>query len=83
MKIKLNNRDNNNIYLEKLDNEFWKLSGGLSYYRISENDGVIDFIDPSGGPFMMIHNFTIEYDNKEHTLREIIKTSENLLFRFD
>ena len=67
-KIKLYNRYNTDIYLEYISENWYKLQGDLSFCRIGyASKDVIDFIDPSGGPFMQVGSFTI--DNK--TLQEI------------
>ena len=62
-RIPLYNRYNDNLYLENIKDNNWVLKAkdpdDLSYMRIGFTDAsheVIDFIDPSGGPFMEVGN---------------------------
>lgn len=58
--IKLYNRYNDKVYLEHLDGNKWALKGEdnvFLYCRIGFADAdnkTIDFVDPSGGPFLAI-----------------------------
>jgi len=69
-KIKLNNRYNSNIWLENIQNNYWKLNAedqsDLAYIRCIYNDDQLTSIyaiDPPGGPFlhidMIIDNYKI------------------------
>ena len=58
-KIKLYNRDGNNLWLEKTVDSYWKLrsdeSTSLLGVQISfESDGSIYSVDPSGGPYLAV-----------------------------
>lgn len=54
--IDLYNRYQEHIYLESIDDNNWILKGdndSLGYMRVGyEQDKSINFIDPSGGPFI-------------------------------
>lgn len=67
--IRLFNRDGADLFLVNNDNDrFWHLEVDdqhnyvLNYMRIgySENDNIIDFIDPSGGPMICVGS---KFDN--------------------
>lgn len=56
-KIKLPNRYNEEVYLEKIENTKYKLVHESSYVRLGTIDGVKDkytFIDISGGPMISL-----------------------------
>lgn len=57
-KIKLPNRYGQNIYLEQVSPNKYKLTGDLSYMRIGHNPETcqIEFVDPSGGPFLAVND---------------------------
>ena len=64
-KYVLDNRYGDLIQLIKQDGNIYLLDGDLGYMRIGYNDDKsINFVDPSGGPFMRIgaewDDFTIE-----------------------
>lgn len=55
MKIKLPNRENQEVYLEKEETGLWKLHVSLDHIRIGFDDsGKILFVDPPGGPFLQV-----------------------------
>ena len=58
-KIRLHNRDGNNLWLEKSVDSYWKLRSdkqtNLLSIQISLNSsGEIHSIDPSGGPYLAV-----------------------------
>lgn len=54
-KYVLNNRYGDLIQLIKQDENIYLLDGDLSYMRVGYNDDeTINFVDPSGGPFMRV-----------------------------
>lgn len=58
-KIKLPNRDNEEVYLEKIEDTKYKLVHRSSYVRLGTIDGVKDkytFIDISGGPMISLED---------------------------
>jgi hypothetical protein len=64
-KYVLHNRYGDLIQLVKQDKNLYLLDGDLDYMRVGfNNDKTIEFVDPSGGPFMQVgtklDNFTIE-----------------------
>lgn len=80
--MKLDNRYNNEIFIEHIEDNLWQLQGDLEYCRmgVNPNDNTkIDFIDPPGGPFMQVDSFQINSDNNIYTLKEI-KHSKDLGF---
>ena len=73
-KIKLHNRYGDDVHLERIGGYKFRLGGDLGYSRFGYADKEmtkIDFIDPSGGPFMQIGAFRINYDGKELILSDI------------
>lgn len=75
-KIKLSNRYNANLWLEHIDKDLWQLKSknvsDLSYMRIGyeEDNKIINFIDPSGGPFLSIGS-EIKNINETYKIEEI------------
>ena len=64
-KYVLDNRYGDLVQLIKQDGNTYLLDGDLSYMRVGYNDDKsINFVDPSGGPFMRVgakwDDFTIE-----------------------
>jgi hypothetical protein len=64
-KYVLNNRYGDLVQLIKQDGNIYLLDGDLGYMRVGYNDDKsINFVDPSGGPFMRVDaewdDFTIE-----------------------
>ncbi len=64
-KYVLNNRYGDLVQLIKQDGNIYLLDGDLGYMRVGYNDDKsINFVDPSGGPFMRVSaewdDFTIE-----------------------
>ena len=58
-KVKLPNRYNEAVYLEKVENTKYKLVHRSSYIRLGTIDGVKDkytFIDISGGPMISLRD---------------------------
>ena len=58
-KVKLPNRYNEEVYLEKVENTKYKLVHRSSYIRLGTIDGVKDpstFIDISGGPMISLRD---------------------------
>lgn len=71
--IQLYNRYRNNIYLEQIDKNKWKLCGDLNYCRIIFDDNEmtkIKAVDPDGGPFICVDLFEIK-NNKIKTIQDI------------
>lgn len=67
-KYVLDNRYGDLIQLVKQDGNIYLLDGDLGYMRVGYNDDKsINFVDPSGGPFMRVgaewDDFTIEAIN--------------------
>ena len=67
-KYVLNNRYGDLVQLIKQDGNIYLLDGDLGYMRVGYNDDKsINFVDPSGGPFMRVgaewDDFTIEAIN--------------------
>jgi len=55
--LKMKNRYGDEYWFEKVENNLYKLSGNLQYFRFGAKEGKIDtndlsFVDPSGGPFI-------------------------------
>ena len=82
-KIKLHNRYNANIWIEHIDADLWQLRSekpeDIEFLRIGyENDNkTINFVDPSGGPFMSVgYQF-----NEEYKLAEIFPNG--FIFRLE
>lgn len=72
--IKLYNRYGDDVHLECIGGYKFRLGGDLAYSRFGFADKEmtkIDFIDPSGGPFMQVGAFRINYDGKELILADI------------
>jgi len=75
MKVDYYNRQGDIIVFEKLDDNTVKMSG-FDYYRIGYNDNTtIDFIDPSGGPFITVGMNLGNYFNTKEEM--IIKSIEH------
>jgi hypothetical protein len=67
-KYVLDNRYGDLVQLIKQDGNIYLLDGDLGYMRVGYNDDKsINFVDPSGGPFMRVgaewDDFTIEAIN--------------------
>lgn len=67
-KYVLDNRYGDLVQLIKQDGNIYLLDGDLGYMRVGYNDDKsINFVDPSGGPFMRVgaewNDFTIEAIN--------------------
>lgn len=65
--IKLYNRYGENIYLEEIEENKYVLKGNTDWCRVifSYNSmNSINAIDPSGGPYMAVGNFSIDNDSK-------------------
>lgn len=71
----MRNRYGNHYEFKKLSENTYTIVGDLKYWRSGfANDGSIDFVDPSGGPFIDI-GYQIDG-------REVIKieTGEQIIF---
>lgn len=82
-KIKLHNRYNANIWIEHIDEDLWQLRSekpeDLEFLRVGYEDDnkTINFVDPSGGPFMSVgYQF-----NEEYKLAEIFPNG--FIFRLE
>lgn len=86
--IKLYNRYNDEIFLTK-EEKYWKLHlKNIEHLRVGfdpKNIDDIDFVDPPGGPFIEVNNFTINVNDKKEILKEIILPEDSLevLLRFE
>lgn len=82
-KYVLDNRYGDLIQLVKQDGNLYLLDGDLGYMRVGYNDNpkVIDFVDPSGGPFMRVgaewNDFTIEAITSIANVGYLFTLSEN------
>lgn len=75
MKVTYYNRGGDTIMFEKLDDNTIKMSG-FKYYRTGYNDDdSINFIDPSGGPYIGVGMNLNTYFNTKKDM--IIKAIEN------
>ena len=75
------NRYNDHYQFLPNSSNSYKLDGNLDYFRHGfENtpDNII-FIDPSGGPFLEINNFSID----SHVINTIINENNKYLFYFN
>ena len=79
----LDNRYGDLVQLIKQDGNIYLLDGDLSYMRVGFKDDpkVINFIDPSGGPFMRVGaewpEFTIESINSIANVGYLFTLKEN------
>ena len=81
-KYVLDNRYGDLIQLIKQDGNIYLLDGDLGYMRVGFNeDKSINFVDPSGGPFMRVgtkwDDFTIEAINTIANIGYLFTLSEN------
>jgi len=79
MKVDYYNRQGDIIVFEKLDDNTVKMSG-FDYYRTGYNDDdSIEFIDPSGGPYIAVGmNLSNYFNTKEDmTIKAIEYQPEN------
>lgn len=81
-KYVLDNRYGDLIQLIKQDGNIYLLDGDLNYMRVGYNeDKTINFVDPSGGPFMRVgakwDNFTIEAIDSIANIGYLFTLSEN------
>ena len=81
-KYVLDNRYGDLIQLIKQDGNIYLLDGDLNYMRVGYNeDKTIDFVDPSGGPFMRVgakwDDFTIEAIDSIANIGYLFTLSEN------
>ena len=80
-KYPLYNRDGNNIYVEHYGDNKYELKGDLKYIRVGwvdEEMTEIDFIDPSGGPFIKVGCFELE----GKILKSITGDNDKILLNF-
>ena len=78
----LDNRYGDLIQLIKQDGNIYLLDGDLNYMRVGYNeDKTINFVDPSGSPFMRVgakwDNFTIEAIDSIANIGYLFTLSEN------
>lgn len=81
-KYVLDNRYGDLIQLIKQDGNVYLLDGDLDYMRVGYNDDKsINFVDPSGGPFMRVgakwDDFTIEAIDAIANIGYLFTLSEN------
>lgn len=81
-KYVLDNRYGDLIQLVKQDGNIYLLDGDLGYMRVGYNeDKTINFVDPSGGPFLRVgatwDNFTIESINAIKNIGYLFTLNEN------
>ena len=81
-KYVLDNRYGDLVQLIKQDGNIYLLDGDLNYMRVGYNeDKTINFVDPSGGPFMRVgakwDNFTIEAIDSIANIGYLFTLSEN------
>ena len=74
MKVDYYNRYGDIIVFEKINDDTVKMSGFV-YYRTGYNDDSIEFVDPSGGPFITVGMNLGNYFNTKEEM--IIKSIEN------
>lgn len=88
-KIQLVNRYNDKNFLEYLNGNWWELKEqNPDFTRLGAGDDnweTIDFVDPSGGPFMQVDHFIIHTESGPQILREISSTKPytKILMRFE
>lgn len=75
------NRYNDLYKFTKNSSNSYKLEGDLDYFRYGFEDTPdnIIFIDPSGGPFLEINNFSID----GHVINTITNENNEYLFYFN
>ena len=82
-KYVLDNRYGDLVQLIKQDGNLYLLDGDLDYMRVGfkEDSKVINFVDPSGGPFMRVgaewDDFTIEAINSIANVGYLFTLKEN------
>ncbi len=87
-KIKLYNRCLYKIYLKwVVGNKYELIIDGVDYIRLGFTDKTneFSFIDPAGGPFMMVNNFTVNGRVLRSIKQEIVddKVKYYLIFEKD
>lgn len=84
MDHKLYNRYGDKLYLKEISEYVYTLEGNTDWCRIIYKDAgmtTIDAIDPSGGPYMSVGNFSIDMNRK--VLNKITEeTSGKFIFEF-
>ncbi|MGD8305011.1 MAG: hypothetical protein PVF17_00020 [Ignavibacteria bacterium] len=75
------NRYNDQYRFTKNSSNSYKLEGNLAYFRhgFEDTPDNIIFIDPSGGPFLHINNFSID----DNVINTIINENNEYLFYFN
>ena len=75
MKVDYYNRQGDTIVFEKLDDNTVKMSG-FQYYRTGfyEDGSKIEFVDPSGGPFISVGmNLNTYFNTKKNMIIKAIE----------
>ena len=81
--IKLSNRYKDKDYLRQISDNEYKYEGDLEYLRIgyrTEDKYKIDFIDPSGGPFLSVGSEVFGIEGK---ITEINQVDNNYILKFE
>lgn len=81
--IKLSNRYKDKNYLRQISDNEYKYEGDLEYLRIgyrTEDKYKIDFIDPSGGPFLSVGSEVFGIEGK---ITEINQVDNNYILKFE
>lgn len=81
--IKLSNRYKDKNYLRQIGDKEYKYEGDLEYIRIgysTEDKHKIEFIDPSGGPFLSVGSEVFGIEGK---ITEINKEDKTFILKFE
>ena len=81
--ILLSNRHKENNYLRQIKDKEYKYEGDLEYIRVgySQKDKYkIEFIDPSGGPFLSVGSEVFGIEGK---ITEINKEDKTFILKFE
>lgn len=81
--IKLSNRYKDKNYLRQIGDKEYKYEGDLEYIRIgysTEDKHKIEFIDPSGGPFLSVGSEVFGIEGK---IKEINKEDKTFILKFE
>lgn len=81
--IKLSNRYKDKNYLRQIGDKEYKYEGDLEYIRIgysTKDKYKIEFIDPSGGPFLSVGSEVFGIEGK---IAEINKEDKTFILKFE
>ena len=81
--IKLSNRYKDKNYLRQIGDKEYKYEGNLEYLRIgysTDDKYKIEFIDPSGGPFLSVGSEIFGIEGK---IKEINNVDNDYILKFE